>query len=130
MHFETTKFSPILNFKCSAIFAYQRNCMPALYQEILQSCLIFLYDLSLIKHTKMRSSAFFTRSGTHIFSHRVHKYAKFGVLYSKIFKMTPPRLQRERVTLTPQSFGCKIVFSLPFSKQIQSTLTANVTTLI
>ena len=69
--------------------------MPALYPEILQSCFIFVYDLSLTEHTKMRSSAFFTRSGSHIFSHRVHKYAKFGILYSKIFKMTPLRLQRE-----------------------------------
>ena len=34
------------------------------------------------------------------------------------------------VTLTPEIFGCKIVFSLPFSKQILPTLTANVVNLI
>ena len=48
-------------------------------------------------------------------------YVKRGVLHAKIF---------QGVTLTPQIFGCKIVFSLPFSKQILSTLTANVVNLI
>ena len=36
----------------------------------------------------------------------------------------------EGVTLTPEIIGCKILFSLSFSKQIQSTLTANVVNLI
>ena len=42
---------------------------------------------------------------------RVRTYAKYGVFYANIFKMTPLRLQRESLWLAD---GCKIVFFLIF----------------
>ena len=59
---------------------------------------------------------------------RVRKYARFGVFYTKIVQITPLRLRRESLRL--QKFLVTItVLSLPFSQQIQFTLSVNIVNL-
>ena len=50
-------------------------------------------------------------------------------IYTKIFLDDSTEVM-EGVTWTPEIFSCKIVLSLHFSKQIQSTLTADFVNLI